>query len=267
MRQLPILTTLNHSIESTFRNIRFAFHASWPWMLVLLPINIAGNIYLLGLGEFDPTKPINPKFMFVTLAMGVASALAFSSIAVNWHRYILLNDVPRGTERLRLDGLVARYFGNTLLIGLLVALVATLFFLPIGLAGSLLFAASKSFAIFFASVAGILMFLALIGLSIRWSLKLVSVAMGRQDFGIEDGRKASEGNHWRIVWLYVLVFLVLIIVGSVFGGVSYVLGSSESVVALSTLVAVQMAVNWISTIWNITLLTSLYGFFVEQRDF
>jgi len=29
----------------------------------------------------------------------------------------------------------------------------------------------------------------------------------------------------------------------------------------------QMAVNWIFTIFGITILTSLYGFFVENRDF
>ena len=29
----------------------------------------------------------------------------------------------------------------------------------------------------------------------------------------------------------------------------------------------QLLVNWIFTIFSITVLTSLYGFFVEKRDF
>ncbi len=269
MRLLPVTAALSHSIDSTFRNIKFAFHASWPWMLVLLPINIAGNIYVmnLGLGPFDPTKPADPRFLLVTMLMALASMVAFASIAVNWHRYILKNEVPHGAERLRLDGLVARYFGNTLLIGLIVGLVAMAGAIPISLLFWVLSTASIGSAITVGSVAGIVGFLWVIGLSIRWSLKLVGVAMDRHDLGIADTWSASTGNHWRIVGLYVLVFLVLIVVGIVFGGFAYVLGRSESVAALSALITFQMAVNWVSTIWNITLLTSLYGFFIEERDF
>ena len=269
MRLLPVTAALSHSIDSTFRNIKFAFHASWPWMLVLLPINIAGNIYLvnLGLGEFDPTKPADPRFLVVTMLMALASMVAFASIAVNWHRYILNNEVPHGAERLRLDRLVARYFGNTLLIGLMVGLVALAGLIPIGLFFWILNSGSLGSAMAFGSVAGTVGFFALIGLSIRWSLKLVGVAMDRHDLGIADTWRESFGNHWRIVGLYILVFLVLMLVAAVFGGVAYVLGRNESIAALSTLIIVQMAVNWVSTIWNITLLTSLYGFFIEERDF
>ena len=269
MRLLPVTAALSHSIDSTFRNIKFAFHASWPWMLVLLPINIAGNIYLvnLGLGEFDPTKPADPRFLLVTLLMALASMVAFASIAVNWHRYILNNEVPHGAERLRLDGLVARYFGNTLLIGLMVGLVAMAGAIPISLLFWVLSSASIGSAITVGSVASIVGFLWVIGLSIRWSLKLVGVAMDRHDLGMADAWQKSVGNHWRIVGLYILVFLVLILLGSEFGGIAYVVGRTESIAGLSTLVTVQMAVNWVSTIWNITLLTSLYGFFIDGRDF
>jgi hypothetical protein len=269
MRLLPVTSALGHSIDSTLRNIKFAFHASWPWMLVLLPINIAGNIYLmnLGMGEFNPTKPMKPEFFLVSMAMGLASMVAFASIAVNWHRYILMNEVPVGAERLRLDGLVVRYLGNTLMIVLLTTLIGIGASLPIGILFAIFKSASTGLAITMVVVAAIIGFLLMIGLSIRWSIKLVAVAMGRRDLGIADAWRASSGNHWRIVGLYILVFLVLIFVGAAFGGIAYVLGRTESVAGLSTLITIQMAVNWASTIWNITLLTSLYGFFIESRDF
>jgi hypothetical protein len=267
MRLLPVTSALNHSIESTFNNIKFAFHASWPWMLVLLPINIAGNIRLVGLGEFNPTKPVNPEFYLITMAMALASMVAFASIAVNWHRYILNNEVPHGAERLRLDGLVARYFGNTLMIGFFVGVLATGAALPVALLFAIGSAASSAVILILLVVASLFAFLWMIGLSVRWSIKLVAVAMGRKDVGIMDAWNASAGNHWRIIGLYLLVFIVLIIVGSVFGGVAFLLGRSQSMLSVSTLIVVQMAVNWVSTIWNITLLTSLYGFFIEKRDF
>ena len=39
------------------------------------------------------------------------------------------------------------------------------------------------------------------------------------------------------------------------------------VAGLAIAIAVQVIVNWISTILGVPLLTSLYGFFVEGRDF
>jgi hypothetical protein len=39
------------------------------------------------------------------------------------------------------------------------------------------------------------------------------------------------------------------------------------IVGLSLAVAIQVMVNWVATILGVTLLTSLYGFFVEGREF
>ena len=46
----------------------------------------------------------------VTFTTAVLTAIIFSSIAVNWHRFILRNEVAEGSQRLRLDGLVWHYF-------------------------------------------------------------------------------------------------------------------------------------------------------------
>jgi hypothetical protein len=32
-------------------------------------------------------------------------------------------------------------------------------------------------------------------------------------------------------------------------------------------IALQLVINWIATIFGVTMLTSLYGFFVEKREF
>ena len=267
MREMPILDAFTHSIQSTINNIKFAFHASWPWMLALLPISIIGNIYILSFGLFDPKAPLQPQVFLTSLAMGLCSMLAFSSIAVNWHRYILKDEVPFGMQRLRMDNLVARYFGNTLMIGILSGLVAMFIFMPVGLITWLLAAGAPTLGIISGGILAIAAFLFVIGLSVRWSIKLVAVAMGRTDFGISDAKRLTEGNHLRIVGLYLLVFLMLIMGALVIAGASYGLANTGSTWTLSTLIVIQMAVNWISTIWNVTLLTSLYGYFVEGREF
>jgi hypothetical protein len=47
MRKLPVFAALGHAFKSTTDNIGFAFHISWPWMLLLLPLNVAVNLYRL----------------------------------------------------------------------------------------------------------------------------------------------------------------------------------------------------------------------------
>ena len=47
MRKLPVFKALGHAIRSTTENMGFAFHISWPWMLLLLPFNAAVNLYLV----------------------------------------------------------------------------------------------------------------------------------------------------------------------------------------------------------------------------
>jgi hypothetical protein len=106
----------------------------------------------------------------------------------------------------------------------------------------------------------------LIGAAGRWSVKLVSVAVGK-DMPMRDAWLATEGSHWQIVGLYVLFALCAISVGLVFVGIAYVAGSSGSLLVLAVAMAVQTMINWFFTIWGVTLLTSLYGFFVEKREF
>jgi hypothetical protein len=270
MRQLPILAAFGHSLRSTFDNIGFAFHISWPWMLLLLPISIVGNIYIfLNAPAVQPRSFAEFPFeiIVVTVLMAVCAMIAFASIAVAWHRYILLDQVPVGMQRLRLDGTVWRYVGNTILITLFSGLIGIPFGLAIGVVSMLVGYASPALA----GVIAVILFLALafylVSFSIRLGIKLPAIALERRDFSLKDARDVSRTNRWRIGCLMVLVFLCLVLVSLVFAAFSYAFGQAQSSTAVATLVIVQMAVNWAATIWNVTLLTSLYGFFVEQREF
>jgi hypothetical protein len=45
MRTLPVLAAFNHVLRSTINNLGFAWHLSWPWMIVIMPLNILAGIY------------------------------------------------------------------------------------------------------------------------------------------------------------------------------------------------------------------------------
>ena len=273
VRQLPVGAAFGHTVKSTLNNLPFAFHISWPWMLLLLPISIAGNIYLtmnpVPIPIPNPAKAyenLEPDRLAVVVGMGALAIIAFASIAVSWHRYILLDEIPRGLARLRLDSTVWRYVGNAIGIALLSGLASVgILIIPSFIAGFSLSLGMGGWVI-----AGPVVLAGLVytfGVSMRLSIKLPAIAMHNTGVDLGKSWQLTRNNHWRVGILFTLVVICLLGVGFAFSLVASVLSASSSTISLVTLVIAQMAVNWASTIWNVTLLTSLYGFFVERRDF
>ena len=269
MRKLPVFAALSHAIKSTIDNIGFAFHISWPWMLLLLPLNIITNIYL-GLNVMhdpfqDPSQLYTENFGIV-IPLTAASIIAYSSIAVNWHRYVLLDEVAEGWSRLRIDGLMWRYIGNVFLIVMLLAAgiaAAALAMVLVGLLLNLIMGEASLFLIVPVSIA---LYAYAIVAMYRLMVKLPGVALGRRDFGMRDAWRVTTGNSWQILGLLLLFIVCLLVLGLALLLVTYLLGLAGTA-GLSVSIAVQVMINWVTTILGVTLLTSLYGFFEEGRDF
>jgi hypothetical protein len=262
MRPLPVTAAFTHALNSTIRNLSFAWYASWPWLAVLLPILIVGNIYVFTKTGGDPAR-LDAASATTGLIMAFMEALAFASIAVNWHRYVLLDEVPQGAQRLRLDDTAWRYFGNMLVIFLIIfglGFAATFVLALLGLA-------LGTAVVIVTSVA--LAALAFIGLSVfyRLGIKLPAVALGRGGFGFRDAWRVTAGNGWRILGLALLYLATALIAAVPVWLVSAAFEFLGGIVALALIVAVRTLASWLFTILGMTLLTSLYGFFVEGRDF
>lgn len=268
MRLLPVMDVFNHAIKSTLNNLSFAFYVSWPWMAIIFPANLIANAYLLANGDLSDDSPVKA---FISLALGLLSIMAFASIAVNWHRYILLDEVPQASQRLRMDSTVWRYVLNTIVIIFGVVIMAMVL-IAVG-AVILAYVLGESVANAESSLYGptalLLIALAVVAMVIfyRLSVKLPGVALERTDFSFGDAFKATEGNFIRFVGLgilYAVLGIVLgLVVGAIAGGLATLLGWAGLFVG----VAVLLALQWIFTILGITTLTSLYGYFVENRNF
>jgi hypothetical protein len=99
------------------------------------------------------------------------------------------------------------------------------------------------------------------------SLKLPAVALGRKDFGIRDALAGTHDNFWPLLAVFLINVTValaagflLIVVATAVTRVNPLLGS---LVGLS----LSMVFNIFYTLFSVSVLTSLYGFFVERRDF
>jgi hypothetical protein len=261
MRKLPVGDTISHAVRSTLHNLAFAIHISWPWMVFLLPVYVAGNLYILANPPAGPDE-FNPKTAAVGALVGLLNAIPFASIAVSWHRYILLDEIPQGLQRLRVDGTVLRYFGNVLLVALALFFGGAL----AGVAAFLLIAILGKASVIFLIPAGIALVMALIVYFYRLSIKLPAVALGRRDYTFGRALEDTRGNFWQIFGVAILFALLLLALALALLVVALILAQLGTAGAPLSII-IEFVVNWVATFLAITMLTSLYGFFAEGRSF
>jgi len=154
-------------------------------------------------------------------------AVAFPSIAVNWHRFVLLGEWPRGLNLLRVDRPVWRYLGNLILIGLLASLIVLVPFAILGLffgigvdtgnfvvgpdveggtAANTESSRYGRFDIWSAVAAGLFG-----GVYLRFALKLPAVALGRRDFGISASWRRTKGRFGFLAAVSCVIFGVTVL--------------------------------------------------------
>lgn len=110
------MEAIEFSIAAVFRHFFFGIRLALSWLILLSP--------LIALAWFMAFRNGPPDFKALTggqtaalAALGAGALLASFSIAVNWHRRLLLDEKPRRLHWVRLDGVVWRYlFGFVLLI-------------------------------------------------------------------------------------------------------------------------------------------------------
>ena len=243
---------------SPFKAISHAFNSVYTYRSAALRIGVfwIPLLFLLGIVELmaGPPDMQNPTLGFplaVQVAAGIVGFIAFCSMAVSWHRFILRDEMGSPS---RVDGPVLRYAGNSLLIGLLVAVPLAILLL---------------IALLVPGVGLVLLPLVLVAGTVvtRLSIKLPAVALGRNDFSFRDAWKVSEGSFWPILGVFLInaavvfgTLLVLILAAGALGAISPAAGKIFLLVADAVL-------KLFLTLFNASIFTSLYGYFVERRDF
>ncbi len=229
----------------------------------MFPLQAAATLYIMAVApNFDPNNP-DPatamKVFSVQLPLAIAALLSSSSIAVGWHRYILKDEIPQGWARLRLDATVLRYVGNLILLTLL---LMGIFLLPAFLVVMISATMGQAALVLVVPIVAVL-FVA----TFRCSIKFPAIALDRKDFGFKDAWRLTEGNNWQILGLVAIVLCVALIAGLVVALLALPFRYLPGDFSFITVLAMQFVVNWIMTIFSVTILTSLYGFYAENRSF
>jgi hypothetical protein len=254
-RSLPVFACTSHTLNSTFRYRAAAVRIGLPWVILITLANLAVGLATGAMGRpLDPAN-MSPQAVAGEVLLFAVSIIGASSMATNWHLYILKDQQPASlAEVLRLDPPVWRYATFTLL-NLLIVLV------PAGLLLAFNMALLPAIP-----VALLAVFIAAIFL-LRLSLVLPAIALGRRDFGYGAALAATREQMAPLAGLLLVNVALVLSIMLGFGLLLMLVAALPAPVALMLAALVSIAANIVLAIYSVSLLSSLYGFYVEERDF
>lgn len=252
MRKLSATKAVLHALNSVWSFRGMAIRIALFWTPVILALGVV-ELYV-GPPEME-AQEISGQHVFQLLTF-LVSLLAMCSVAVSWHRFILRDETASG---LRLDRNVLLYFGNTILI--LLAMFLPVFSAVIGALKAALIAPPVAALLGLSAIA-------LVGGAItRLSIKLPAVALGDREFGFRDAWTASQGNYWPCVAVFLLYQVISfggLLAFFLLAGLFTLLGETAATLLI---LASQAVLLVFFSVFNASIFTSLYGFFVERRDY
>ena len=234
-----------HAVAMVLRNWREALRISGLLYLVLAVVELSfGQSVHMGQGG---NMPMSGGAVLIQLLVAVLYVVLSLWIAVSWHRYILLEEMPEGYVPQWHGRPIMRYLGFSLLITLIVAVVGLLVAVVLMLIGSVVAPV--------AAVLGFFLVFYIFTVFYRLSPMLPAAAIG-EDMGLRDAWEKTRGLTGAIL-LIIALQITLTIGLQVFAlGFAFV-----PVLGL----IFQIVVNWFLTMVMASLLTTFYGHFVQER--
>ena len=240
------LHILAHSIQMILRNLWHVLQLGLVPLIALL-VGVGSLSIAIAKSGVAGGGGIGPMLFLIFFCV-MFPAIWF---AVNWHRFILLEEYPRGFFPPVPKGEMWRYFGYSFLIGFLVLLMA----IPLMMLtfGALAAAGSANFFSFQGMIefGAILLFTAV---AMRLGLILPAVSIGEKSaLGAMWGKTSGHSGA-----IFTLAFCIAVI-GQAFEYLPSVLPTG--LLSVSFIVVSQLFL----VVLNISILTSLYGHYVEGR--
>jgi hypothetical protein len=273
MATFRAIPATGRALRMVFANLGSALRLCWPWLAILAVVRLV-LVTSFPDGWLAELEGSGVQLGPIAAVDSVLGTVAFSSIAVNWHRHLLLGEQATGGQRLRMDWPVWRYLGNFLLIVLLLPLV---FAAPIALISlgviPVLAAAGDSPAVIIVMVSlAAALSLALIWSMVaieRLSIKLPAIALGNEGYGFASAWRDSSGSSFRLFGYLLMISFIAAFIGSVFIPMNAETHWSQThgtILFQSLLGLLLLLATWISSLILISSLTVLYGVFGEGRE-
>ncbi len=256
-----------HSLRQVTGNIGMAVRVS-GWFVLLVVIGITGIFSMVF------SNPTQPSFdgMATLLVFGLLIFFIWggSLIAVVWHRYILLEEVPQGAIPYRSGLNIWTYFWYTFGIAIIMIVVATILSVMLAM---LIFPDT----VLKSAILSIIVGSVVVVLFYRLALILPAVAID-STLSLWDAMQATRSALGPILVLavVVVVFNTVLseIAGFLFNGdqANTMLRVVNDQVVYTEITASSImyfiaagAIQWFSLMLSVSILSTLYGYFIEKR--
>lgn len=248
-----------HSVRQVFGNMDAALRISAVLYLaqVVVQFAILGTLMLKTEAERQAMIEAGRlpwTGMLIFLLVAVIGGLW---MAVGWHRYVLTEERPGLVPPLHGDRMLG-YFGKGLLIGLIM-LIPTM--IMVAIAGGVAAAFTHPSAGGSVNIAAVTLatYLVLLPIAVLWTRLSTMLPGAALQAGVPilTGWKATKGETGTF---FALVVIWAVVVGLIQAIGTYIFGSF---VILA--VAWQVLSGWVLVMVGISILTTLYGHYIEKR--
>ncbi|WP_426032460.1 hypothetical protein [Cypionkella sp. TWP1-2-1b2] len=239
----------SHSLRQVMDNLGPALKISGVLYLVQVGITMALGAAMASSGM---------GMMGGGMGLGVVLVLVVSLItgiwlAVAWHRYVLLGEVPAGYVPPFMGERMGQYFIKSLLIGLVLVVLGMI----LGMVVGTLFGRLMMGGIFMSMLLiAVMVQVPMIFLGLRMAAALPGTALGENPV-LMAGWQATAGEWRPLLQLAVIMALALwavnLISWFVFGGVGLLANIW------------QLIAGWPVTMVGLSILTTLYGHYIQKR--
>jgi GYF domain 2 len=206
--KLPLWETIRLSYSSYFHGFPDVLRISWLWLAVVTPLwgmavwllfSLKADLVAAGVKRGPPPSIPGGMIVLVTIAVWIFTFAGVSSIAVAWHRRLILGEPPRFSGSNIATKSLWRYVWTGLAIGLIAFLPSLVVVLPILiLLPSVITGAALKFVMFVAAC--FLISLTAFAVTLRLSLLLPARAIGHLGLTFRETWKRTHGNTWRMFW-------------------------------------------------------------------
>lgn len=250
---------MRHTIMMVLGNLTDALKASILPFLIAIAITVA-VFAIVGLNmDVIVSGPMTGNTMPEQSAGALLGILllipvylfVFAWVAVTWHRFVLLEEYPGILPQIG-DRPIWPYVGKSLMLAIIFILIAIPLGIVVGIVASPFMALSPFLA---GSVVAIVMGLIVSYLWLRWALILPSTALGT-NMTMSESWQASS----RVSRTILGVSFLLILMNFVLSQIAVLIGAN--IVGL----IISLIVNWFTLMVGISILTTLYGHLVENRE-
>lgn len=253
-----------HALRMILGNFSAAVRISTPIIVMAvvlgwMSVGIASHpdaVRMPGGGVQIPFEAVSARFGVSFLIALLLAIVGFLWTAVAWHRYTLLEEVP-GALMPRWNGGAIRAY---LVAGIVLVLLLFAAALVLGIVGGLLsvtLAQAGLPAMAVAMVFGAVVYVPAVIISYRIAAILPAAAVGRK-IGVGDAWRATRGATGAL-----LVLAIITVVFSLAAGAPV---AALTRIALPLGLIWQALINWLGMLLGISILTTIYGHFVEKRD-